>query len=180
MIEPFFSFEIGEIGTWGTNKKVNKQKNKSWKFQYPQPDLEPRHSNEQVLYYTFCGEVLSSFAKLEFSQVRKMRKSPIQSEKKWENHFPMVESEQIAYHDNKSQTWLQYRSQIFVSSTRSARFESEKKSRSLLFLTSEKALRVPKTKILDLFWKNPICSSCNGEYFYSRCLGRSWFCQMWF
>ena len=160
MIEPFFSFEIGEIGTWGTNKKVNKQKNKSWKFQYPQPDLEPRHSNEQVLYYTFCGEVLSSFAKLEFSQVRKMRKSPIQSEKKWENHFPMVESEQIAYHDNKSQTWLQYRSQIFVSSTRSARFESEKKSRSLLFLTSEKALRAPKTKIWDLFWKNAFCSSC--------------------
>ena len=62
----------------------------------------------------------------------------------------MAESEQIAYNDNKSQTWFQYRSQIFVSSTRSARFESEKKSRSLLFLTSEKALRVPKTKIWDL------------------------------
>ena len=36
--------------------------------------------------------------KLAKCEVHKMRKSPIQNEKKRENHFPMAESEQISYH----------------------------------------------------------------------------------
>ena len=64
----------------------------------------------------------------------------------------MAKSEQITYHVTTSQTWFQNRSQIFLSGTRSAHFESEKKPLSLLFLTSEKSLPVPETKIWDLFW----------------------------
>ena len=48
----------------------------------------------------------------------------------------MAESEQITYHATTSQTEIQNRSQILVSGTRSARFESEKKPLSPLFLTS--------------------------------------------
>ena len=59
----------------------------------------------------------------------------------------MAESEQITYHVTTSQTWFLNRSQIFVSDTRSAHFESEKKPLSQLFLTSEKSLAVPQTKI---------------------------------
>ena len=59
----------------------------------------------------------------------------------------MAESEQITYHVTTSQTEIQNRSQIFVSGTRSARFESEKRPLSLLFLTSEEAFPVPKMKI---------------------------------
>ena len=58
----------------------------------------------------------------------------------------MAESERISYHVTTSQTEFQNRSQIFVSGTRSARFESEKKPLLLLFLTSEKSLPVPPTK----------------------------------
>ena len=42
MIGPFSFCEIGKM--WGTNKQVNKQTNKNWKFQFPQPDYQPRHS----------------------------------------------------------------------------------------------------------------------------------------
>ena len=42
MIGPFSFCEIGK--TWGTNKQVNKQTNKNWNFQFPQPDYWPRHS----------------------------------------------------------------------------------------------------------------------------------------
>ena len=42
MIGPFSFCEIGK--TWGTNKQVNKQTNKNWNFQFPQPDYRPRHS----------------------------------------------------------------------------------------------------------------------------------------
>ena len=59
----------------------------------------------------------------------------------------MAEKEQITYHVTTSQTSYQNRSQILVSGTRSARFESEKKPLSLLFLTSEKALSEPEIKI---------------------------------
>ena len=55
MIGPFSFCEIGK--RWGTNNQVNKQTNKNWKFQYPQPDLESRQNNEQILFYTFFGEV---------------------------------------------------------------------------------------------------------------------------
>ena len=67
--------------------------------------------------------------------------------RKRENHFPMAESERIFYHVTTSQTLCQNRSQIFVLGTGSDRFESEKKPLSLLFLTPEKALPVPKKKI---------------------------------
>ena len=72
----------------------------------------------------------------------------------------MAESERISYHVTTSQTLCQNRSQIFVLSTGSDRFESEKKPLSLLFLTSKKALPVPKTKIWDLFW-NQDCDVVN-------------------
>ena len=44
MIWPFSFCEIGK--TWGTNKQVNKQTNKNWKYQFPQPDYQPRHSSD--------------------------------------------------------------------------------------------------------------------------------------
>ena len=74
LIGPFSSCEIGK--TWGTNKDVNKQTNKNRKFKYPQPDLEPRLSNEQVFIRHLWWSP-SSFARLEYSQVHKVRKSPI-------------------------------------------------------------------------------------------------------
>ena len=73
MTEPFSSCEIGK--TWGTNKQVNKQTNKNWNFQFPQPDLERRHSNEQVLFYTFCGEVLPLLRRLNFLRYIKWEKA---------------------------------------------------------------------------------------------------------
>ena len=80
IIGPFSFCEIGK--TRGTNKQVNKQTNQNWKFQFPQPDLEPRHSNEKVLFYTFCGEVLPLLRNLNFLRyikwgkaLYKMRKS---------------------------------------------------------------------------------------------------------
>ena len=61
-----------------------------------------------------------------------------------------------------SQSWFQNRSQIFVSGTRSARFEIEKRPLSLLFLTSEEAFSMPKMKIWfqKLFW-NQDCDVVN-------------------
>ena len=83
MIGPFSSCEIGK--TWGTNKQVNKQTNKNWKFEFPQPDLERRHSNQQVLFYTFCCEVLPLLRNLDFlryikweKDLYKMRKTTFQ------------------------------------------------------------------------------------------------------
>ena len=73
MIGPFSSCEIGK--TRGTNKQVNKQTNKNWNLQFPQPDLEPRHSNEQVLFYTFCGEVLPLLKNLNFLRYIKWGKA---------------------------------------------------------------------------------------------------------
>jgi len=97
MIGPFSSCEIGK--TWGTNKQVNKQTNKNWKFQFPQPDYRPRHSPD---FRTVFGIMIGPFSSCEIGKQAN-------------------------------------RSQIFVSGTRSARFESEKKPLLLLFLTSEKS-----------------------------------------
>ena len=44
--------------TWITNKHVNKQTKKSSKLHIPQSDLEKRHSNECVLFYSYIGEAL--------------------------------------------------------------------------------------------------------------------------
>ena len=60
--------------------------------------------------------------------------------------------------------------------TKSARFESEKKPLSLLFLTLETALPVPETKIWDLFWNQDcyvvmwqvICSLSSTGNWFSR------------
>ena len=64
MIGPFSSCEIGK--TCCTNKQVNKQTNKNRKLHFPQPDLDPRHSNERVLFYKLCGEVLPILRNLNF------------------------------------------------------------------------------------------------------------------
>ena len=70
MIGLFSSCEIGKM--WGTNKQTNK----NWIFQFPQPDLEQlRHSNEQVLFYTFCGEVLPLLRKCNFLTYKKWEKA---------------------------------------------------------------------------------------------------------
>ena len=57
MIGPFSSCEIGK--TWGTNKQVNKQTNKNWKFQFPQPDYRPRHSLD---FRTVFGIMIGPFS----------------------------------------------------------------------------------------------------------------------
>ena len=57
MIGPFSFCEIGK--TWGTNKKVNKQTNKNWNFQFPQPDYQPRHSPN---FRTVFGIMIGPFS----------------------------------------------------------------------------------------------------------------------
>ena len=57
MIGPFSFCEIGK--TWGTNKKVNKQTNKNWNFQFPQPDYQPRHSPD---FRTVFGIMIGPFS----------------------------------------------------------------------------------------------------------------------
>ena len=73
-IGPFSFCEISK--TWGTIKQLNKQRNKNWKFQYSQPHLEPRNTNEQVFIYTICGDVHPLLRILNFFR-NKMRKSPL-------------------------------------------------------------------------------------------------------
>ena len=58
MIGPFSFCEIGK--TWGTNKQVNKQTNKNWKFQFPHPDYRPRHSPD---FRTVFGIIIGQLAK---------------------------------------------------------------------------------------------------------------------
>ena len=53
-----------------TNSPIIKE-TKIENFQSPQPDLEPRHSNEKVLFYTFCGEVLPLLRNLNFLRYTK-------------------------------------------------------------------------------------------------------------
>ena len=53
---------------------------------------------------------------------------------------------------NKSQSWYQNRSQIFVWGTGSDFSEVMKSSKSGFFSLSKQALPVPVTKIWDLFW----------------------------
>ena len=73
--------------------------------------------------------------------------------------------------------WFQNKSQIFVSGTRSAHFESEKKALSLLLLTPEKALPVPDTKIWDLFW-NQVCDVVIGSVICSLSAIGKWFSRL--
>ena len=63
MIGPFSSCEIGK--TWGTNKQVNKQTNKNWKFQFPQPDYQPRHSSD---FRTVFGIMIGPFSSCEIGK----------------------------------------------------------------------------------------------------------------
>ena len=63
MIGPFSSCEIGK--TWGTNKQVNKQTNKNWKFQFPQPDYRPRHSPD---FRTVFGIMIGPFSSCEIGK----------------------------------------------------------------------------------------------------------------
>ena len=63
MIGPFSSCEIGK--TWGTNKQVNKQTNKNWKFQFPQPDYRPRHSLD---FRTVFGIMIRPFSICEIGK----------------------------------------------------------------------------------------------------------------
>ena len=56
----------------------------------------------------------------------------------------MAESEQITYHVTDL---ISEQVSDFSLGSRSANFESEKKPLSLLFLTSEKSLPIPETKI---------------------------------
>ena len=53
-------------------KQTNKQ---NWKFQFLQSDLEPRQSNDRVLFYTFCGEVLPLLWNLNFLRYIKWEKA---------------------------------------------------------------------------------------------------------
>ena len=68
----------------------------------------------------------------------------------------MAKSEQITYHVTTSQTWIQNRSQIFISGTGRDFSEVRKSSKSGFFSLSKRALLVPETKIWDLFW-NSVC-----------------------
>ena len=63
MIGPFSSCKIGK--TWGTNKQVNKQTNKNWKFQFPQPDYRPRHSPD---FRTVFGIMIRPFSICEIGK----------------------------------------------------------------------------------------------------------------
>ena len=66
---------------------TNKQK---WTFKFPQPDLERRHSNEQVLFYTFFGEVfplLWNLNLLRYINWEKARK-PLSDGRKWADFLP--------------------------------------------------------------------------------------------
>ena len=63
MIGPFSSCEIGK--TWGTNKQVNKQTNKNWKFQLPQLDYQPRHSPD---FRTVFGIMIGPFSICEIGK----------------------------------------------------------------------------------------------------------------
>mgnify|MGYP006271146547 CR=1 FL=1 len=63
MIGPFSFCEIGK--TWGTNKQVNKQTNKNWKFQFPQPDYQPRHSPD---FRTVFGIMIGPFSSCEIGK----------------------------------------------------------------------------------------------------------------
>ena len=68
MIGPFSSCEIGK--TWGTNKQVNKQTNKNWKFQFPQPDYRPRHSPD---FRTVFGIMIGPFSSCEIGKTWGLR-----------------------------------------------------------------------------------------------------------
>ena len=68
MIGPFSSCEIGK--TWGTNKQVNKQTNKNWKFQFPQPDYRPRHSPDSR---TVFGIMIGPFSSCEIGKTWGLR-----------------------------------------------------------------------------------------------------------
>ena len=68
MIGPFSFCEIGK--TWGTNKQVNKQTNKNWKFQFPQPDYRPRHSPD---FRTVFGIMIGPFSSCEIGKTWGLR-----------------------------------------------------------------------------------------------------------
>ena len=107
-----------------TSKQVNKQKNNQ--FQYTQPVLEPRHSNELVSFYTFFGEVLPLLRNLNFLRYIKWEKALSKMRKGEKTTFQGAEREQITYDFPTSKSWFQNRSLIFVSGTRSVLFESFK------------------------------------------------------
>ena len=132
MIGPFSSCEIGK--TWGTNKQVNKQTNKNWKFQFPQPDYQPRHSSD---FRTVFGIMIGPFSSCEIGKTwglqnekkpyikwEKARK-PLSNGRKWANFLPRNHvtdgiSEQVSDFCFGHRKWL---------------FWSEEKQWKWLFLT---------------------------------------------
>ena len=74
--------------TLGTNKQVNKQTNKKWNFQFPQPDMERRYSNEQVLFFYILWWSPHSF--LNFPRYIKWEKArkPLSIGRKWRDYLP--------------------------------------------------------------------------------------------
>ena len=118
MIGPFSSCEIGK--TWGTNKQVNKQTNKNWKFQFPQPDYQPRHSSD---FRTVFGIMIGPFSSCEIGKTwglqnekkpyvkwEKARK-PLSNGRKWANHLPryhvteLISQKSETCSDISSVTW---------------------------------------------------------------------------
>ena len=82
----------------------------------------------------------------------------------------MAESAQISYHVATSHSWFKNRSHIFVSGTRSARFESEKRPLSLLFLTSKKHFRCPSAlNVLEFMYSLFFKNNCGSQlYSYEK------------
>ena len=75
----------------------------NWNFQFPEPDLERRHSNEQVLCYTLCGEVLPLLRNLNFLRYIKWEnaRKPLFKGRKWADYLPFchvtdLNSEQVS------------------------------------------------------------------------------------
>ena len=83
MIGPFSSCEIGK--TWGTNKQVNKQTNKNWKFQFPQLDYWPRQSPD---FRTVFGIMIGPFSSCKIGKMWGTNKQVNkQTNKNWKFQF---------------------------------------------------------------------------------------------
>ena len=116
-----YTIERSEISkTRGTNKskQTNQQK---WKILIIKASLGTSFGPLYILWW-----IISSFAKLKFSQLHKMRKSSLSNMRKSEK--TCFQWPKVSKFLTTSQSWFQCRSQIFVSGTSSAQFESEKKT----------------------------------------------------